>query len=86
MPLLAVLLGDGRRWAAAATAAVFTARTLWLVPHAGERDLHLPWWQQPAASPYPLLVLALLAGAALARRPPRQAAPSARISSASTIR
>lgn len=86
VPLLAVLLGDGRRWAAAATAAVFTARTLWLVPHAGDRDLHLPWWQQPAASPYPLLVLVLLAGAAAARRPGRQAAPSARISSASTIR
>ncbi|WP_399552811.1 glycosyltransferase 87 family protein [Streptomyces sp. WELS2] len=86
VPLIAVLLGDGRRWAAAATAAVFTARTLWLVPHAGDRDLHLPWWQQPAASPYPLLVLVLLAWAAAARRPARQAAPSARISSASTIR
>ncbi|MFF5473088.1 glycosyltransferase 87 family protein [Streptomyces achromogenes] len=86
VPLLAVLLGDGRRRAAAVTAAVFTARTLWLVPHAGDRDLHLPWWQQPAASPYPLLVLVLLVWAAAARRPGRQAAPSARISSASTIR
>nr|WP_318206059.1 glycosyltransferase 87 family protein [Streptomyces sp. SCL15-4] len=86
VPLLAVLLGDGHRRAAAVTAAVFTARTLWLVPHAGDRDLHLPWWQQPAASPYPLLALVLLAWAAAARRRPRQAAPSARISSASTIR
>ncbi|MFH9676558.1 glycosyltransferase 87 family protein [Streptomyces sp. NPDC017405] len=85
VPLLAVLLGDGRRWTAAGTAAVFTARTLWLVPHAGDRDLHLPWWQQPLASPYPLLALVLLAGAAV-RRPERQAAPSARISSASTMR
>ncbi|WP_250399739.1 glycosyltransferase 87 family protein [Streptomyces cellostaticus] len=83
VPLLAVLLADGRPRLAAATAAVFTARTLWLVPHQGDGDLRLPWWQQPLASPYPLLGLALLAGAALTAAQP---VPSARISSASTIR
>ncbi|MFG2354329.1 glycosyltransferase 87 family protein [Streptomyces sp. NPDC048521] len=89
VPLLVVLLADGRVLAAALTAAAFTARTLWLLPHAGDRDLHVPWWQQPLAAPYPLLGLALLAWAAVRRRPVRQpvpSAPSARISSASTIR
>ncbi|MER7184889.1 glycosyltransferase 87 family protein, partial [Streptomyces hyaluromycini] len=60
VPLLAVLLAEGRMLLAATTALVFTARTMWLVPHEGDRDLHLPWWQQPLASPYPLLGLALL--------------------------
>ncbi|HEX5566403.1 MAG TPA: glycosyltransferase 87 family protein [Streptomyces sp.] len=60
-----------RRWPVYAVAAVFTARTLWLVPHAGDLDLHLPWWQQPLASPYPLPVLALLAYAAWHLRRPR---------------
>ncbi|MFG3294605.1 glycosyltransferase 87 family protein [Streptomyces sp. NPDC048179] len=92
VPLLAVLLAAGRPYLALTTAALFTARTMWLLPHAGDRDLHFPWWQQPLASPYPLLGLALLAGAALAlRRHGRTlrdggAQPSARISSASMIR
>ncbi|MFJ3773818.1 glycosyltransferase 87 family protein [Streptomyces sp. NPDC090075] len=92
VPLLAVLLAAGRPYLAVTTAALFTARTMWLLPHAGDRDLHFPWWQQPLASPYPLLGLALLAGAALAlRRHGRTlrdggAQPSARISSASMIR
>ncbi|MFJ3800261.1 glycosyltransferase 87 family protein [Streptomyces sp. NPDC090088] len=92
VPLLAVLLAAGRPYLAVTTAALFTARTMWLLPHAGDRDLHFPWWQQPLASPYPLLGLALLAGAALAlRRHGRAlrdggAQPSARISSASMIR
>jgi len=60
VPLIAVLLADGRPRLAAATALVFTARTLWLVPHEGPLDLHLPWWQQPLASPYPLVGLAVL--------------------------
>ncbi|GEK00252.1 hypothetical protein TNCT1_25280 [Streptomyces sp. 1-11] len=83
VPLLAVLLADGRALVAGVTAAVFTARTLWLVPHQGDDDLRLSWWQQPLASPYPLLGLALLAGAAFTAAQP---VPSARISSASTIR
>ncbi|MER5787909.1 glycosyltransferase 87 family protein [Streptomyces sp. NPDC001980] len=100
VPLLAVLLAEGRTLLAATTALVFTARTMWLVPHAGDRDLHLPWWQQACASPYPLLGLALLAGAAVAlrrrsgtlpeRRPgaalPDGSQPSASSSSASMIR
>ncbi|MEV5845934.1 glycosyltransferase 87 family protein [Streptomyces sp. NPDC051985] len=92
VPLLAVLLAAGRPYLALTTAVLFTARTMWLLPHAGDRDLHFPWWQQPLASPYPLLGLALLAGAALAlRRHGRTlrdggAQPSARISSASMIR
>lgn len=61
VPLLAVLIAEGRHRTAAAVAAVFLARTLWLVPHQGALDLRLPWWQQALASPYPLLGLALLA-------------------------
>ncbi|MFI5686695.1 glycosyltransferase 87 family protein [Streptomyces sp. NPDC051636] len=61
VPLIAVLLAEGRIRLAAVTAAVFTARTMWLVPHEGDLDLRLPWWQQPSAAPYPLLGLALLA-------------------------
>lgn len=78
VPLIAVLLAEGRSRLAAATALLFTARTIWLLPHEGARDLQLPWWQQPLASPYALC--ALLGLALLARY------PSARISSASTIR
>lgn len=50
-------------------AAVFFGRSMWLVPHQGDRDLHLRWWEQPLAAPYPLLGLALLAGTALSTRP-----------------
>ncbi|MFF4400425.1 glycosyltransferase 87 family protein [Streptomyces sp. NPDC001480] len=60
VPLIAVLLAEGRARLAAMTTAVFTVRTMWLVPHQGSLDLRLPWWQQPAAAPYPLLGLALL--------------------------
>ncbi|MFJ9415617.1 glycosyltransferase 87 family protein [Streptomyces sp. NPDC101227] len=65
VPLLALLAAHARDvlWRRALLAAItlaFTARTLWIVPHAGDLDLHLPWWQQPLASPYPLLGLALL--------------------------
>ncbi|MEU2771452.1 glycosyltransferase 87 family protein [Streptomyces sp. NPDC007162] len=100
VPLLAVLLAAGRPRLALAAGAVFTARTMWLLPHEGDLDLRLPWWQQPLAAPYPLLGLALLAGAALAlRRAPRRsgqgrrgrdlpgrAQPSVSSSSASMIR
>ncbi|MGA4841174.1 glycosyltransferase 87 family protein [Streptomyces sp. G45] len=60
VPLLVVLGAQGRVRLAVATATVFTARTLWLIPHEGPLDLHLPWWQHPLASPYPLLALLLL--------------------------
>ncbi|MFF1451872.1 glycosyltransferase 87 family protein [Streptomyces sp. NPDC058274] len=71
VPLLAVLLAQGRTAVAALTAVVFTARTLWLVPHQGDLDLRLPWWQQVLASPYVLLVLALTVAAWVpARRAP----------------
>lgn len=59
VPLLAVLLAEGRMRTAATVAVVFLARTLWLVPHEGDLDLRLPWWQQVPASPYPLLALTL---------------------------
>ncbi|MEU6809043.1 glycosyltransferase 87 family protein [Streptomyces sp. NPDC046831] len=89
VPLIAVLLAAGHRRWAALTALVFTARTMWMIPHDGDLDLRVPWWQQPLAAPYTLLGLALLAVAArrlrpAAGRPPGQL--SARISSASTIR
>ncbi|WP_050515486.1 glycosyltransferase 87 family protein [Streptomyces rimosus] len=69
VPLL-VALGahtHGVRWRRvliAAVALAFTARTMWVVPHQGDLDLKLPWWQQPLAAPYPLLGLALLAAVA----------------------
>ncbi|MGK5631249.1 glycosyltransferase 87 family protein [Streptomyces sp. URMC 123] len=68
VPLLVLLAVRGHRWPALLVALVFTARTLWLVPHEGPRDLALPWWQQPLAAPYPLLALALLALVAAGRR------------------
>ncbi|WP_432076117.1 glycosyltransferase 87 family protein [Streptomyces wuyuanensis] len=68
VPLLAVLIAEGRRGTAALMAVVFLARTMWLVPHAGDLDLRLQWWQQPLASPYALLGLAVLAIAALRAR------------------
>lgn len=90
VPLIAVLAADGRGRTAALVAAVFTARTLWLVPHQGALDLQLPWWQQPLASPYALLVLVLLpqlsASASASSPPSALPALSASNSSASTIR
>ncbi|WNM36013.1 glycosyltransferase 87 family protein [Streptomyces sp. Li-HN-5-11] len=79
VPLIAVLLAEGRRTWAGVAAVVFTARTLWLVRH-GEMDLRLPWWQQPLASPYALLGLALLASALLSR-PDVRAVDDPRLSS-----
>nr|WP_240634730.1 glycosyltransferase 87 family protein [Streptomyces dengpaensis] len=76
VPLIAVLYAERRLRLAAAVTALFTARTLWLIPHQGDLDLQLPWWQQPLASPYPLLGLWLLA----------QLSVSASSSSASMIR
>jgi alpha-1,2-mannosyltransferase len=64
VPLLLVALREARPYALLALAAVFTARSFWLVPKQGNGDLRLTWWQQPFASPYPLTALALLAVAA----------------------
>ncbi|MBM4794097.1 DUF2029 domain-containing protein [Streptomyces sioyaensis] len=66
VPLLITLAAHTRRipWRRALLAAatlVFAARTMWITPHTGDLDLHLPWWQQPFAAPYPVLGLALLA-------------------------
>ncbi|RAJ81593.1 alpha-1,2-mannosyltransferase [Streptomyces sp. PsTaAH-137] len=77
VPLLALLWARGQRRTAVAVAVVFTARTMWLLPHQGDLDLALPWWQQPLAAPYPLLGLVLIAA---------WGQLSARSSSASTIR
>ncbi|MFI0241573.1 glycosyltransferase 87 family protein [Streptomyces sp. NPDC016845] len=79
VPLLALLWSGGHRRTTVAVAFLFTARSMWLLPHQGGLDLHLPWWQQPLAAPYPVLGVGLLLAAGL-----RQ--PSARSSSASTIR
>lgn len=62
VPLLALLARH--RAALAAVAVLFTARSMWLLPHSGDLDLRLPWWQQPLAAPYPLLGLAVLAAVA----------------------
>ncbi|MFI7103357.1 glycosyltransferase 87 family protein [Streptomyces sp. NPDC050161] len=66
VPLIVALAAHTRgiRWRRALLVAVtlaFTVRTLWIVPHTGDLDLHFSWWQQPLTSPYPLLGLALLA-------------------------
>ncbi|MEV7284505.1 glycosyltransferase 87 family protein [Streptomyces sp. NPDC093252] len=79
VPLLVVALAEGRRGGAVLLGVVFTGRTMWLVPHRGELDLRLPWWQQAAASPYALLVLGLIAYGVVVQL-------SARRSSASMIR
>ena len=66
VPLLAALAARTRRrpWRRALLAAVtlaFAARTMWIIPHTGDLDLHFAWWQQPFAAPYPVLGLVLLA-------------------------
>ncbi|MGX1760014.1 glycosyltransferase 87 family protein [Streptomyces lydicus] len=75
VPLLVALAARTRRspWRRALLAAVtlaFAARTMWILPHTGDLDLHFAWWQQPFAAPYPLLGLALLAAVALWTRKP----------------
>ncbi|WP_407550490.1 glycosyltransferase 87 family protein [Streptomyces sp. Pv4-95] len=65
VPLLAMLAAHtrGMPWRRVLLAVVtlaFTARTMWVVPHAGDVDLYFPWWQQLLAAPYPLLGLAFL--------------------------
>lgn len=79
VPLLALLWAGGHRRTAVGVGVLFTGRSMWLLPHQGDLDLHLSWWQQPLAAPYPLLAVGLLLAAGL-----RQ--PSASSSSASTIR
>ncbi|MET9515423.1 glycosyltransferase 87 family protein [Streptomyces sp. NPDC002994] len=76
VPLIAVLVAERRVRMAWAVGLLFMARSMWIVPHDGPQDLHIPWWQQPFASPYPLLTLALLVYAARrpALAPPAQAA------------
>ncbi|MFE4870201.1 glycosyltransferase 87 family protein [Streptomyces sp. NPDC056682] len=83
VPLIALLAAEGHARTAAALAVAFTARTLWLVPHAGDLDLQLPLWQQPLASPYALMGLAVVGWVAAGER---TAQLSARSSSASMIR
>ncbi|MEU8892117.1 glycosyltransferase 87 family protein [Streptomyces sp. NPDC048442] len=60
VPLLALLLAERRFRTAAAVAFLFTCRSFWAVPHQGDLDVQLPWWQQPGLSPYPMAGLALL--------------------------
>ncbi|WUW19030.1 glycosyltransferase 87 family protein [Streptomyces sp. NBC_01465] len=60
VPLIAVLVGSGRVRVAWVMAGVFAARTMWVVPHQGDLDLQLPWWQQVLAAPYPLVGLVLV--------------------------
>ncbi|HET6859092.1 MAG TPA: glycosyltransferase 87 family protein [Streptomyces sp.] len=60
VPLIAVLIAEGRSRIAVAVGALFLARTLWLVPHQGDLDLRLAWWQQALASPYALVAVGFL--------------------------
>jgi alpha-1,2-mannosyltransferase len=90
VPLIALLAAEARRapwrWAAVAAVTVaFTARTMWLVHRPGGYVLHLPWWRQPLASPYPLLGLAFLAVTAVRARPGYTSSSASR-ESASTMR
>lgn len=77
VPLLILLAADAPRWVLRVTAVVFLARSLWLVPKAGDLDLHLAWWLQPFASPYPVLGLLLLAAVAVRFRPSSPGAAAA---------
>ncbi|MHC5262972.1 glycosyltransferase 87 family protein [Streptomyces sp. UC4497] len=77
VPLIAVVWAEGWRRTAWALAALFTARTMWLLPHHGNLDLHLAWWQQPLASPYPLVGVALLGCAVAGAHRTSQPAPGA---------
>ncbi|WP_347404584.1 glycosyltransferase 87 family protein [Streptomyces sp. MST-110588] len=83
VPLLVTLGAYTRRvrWRRAllvAVAVAFTARSMWILPHLGFRALHLPWWQQPLASPYVVLGPAVLAAVAwwTWRRPVRTVRPA----------
>ncbi|MFC4494518.1 glycosyltransferase 87 family protein [Streptomyces ovatisporus] len=83
VPLLVLMAAEpAGRGAAVAVYAVFTARTLWLVPKHGTLDLRLPWWAQPLASPYPLLTVVLLAGVAARCYSASGAAPPPEVSGA----
>ncbi|MGW6741848.1 glycosyltransferase 87 family protein [Streptomyces sp. NPDC055025] len=92
VPLLAVLIAERRFRTAAAVGVVWTARSFWAVPHEGELDLRLAWWQQPVASPYALCALGLLAfagwrtgtGAGMARAATGPALPTPRAESVRT--
>ncbi|GAA1900614.1 glycosyltransferase 87 family protein [Streptantibioticus ferralitis] len=73
VPLVALLAAEARRvrwrWAVlGAVVVAFTARTMWIVHQPGLFVLHLSWWRQPFASPYPLMGLAFLAVAAVRTR------------------
>ena len=66
VPLIVVLAAETRRvrwrrWVLAAVVVAFSARTMWIVHRPGTAALHLPWWAQPFASPYPLMGLVFLA-------------------------
>jgi alpha-1,2-mannosyltransferase len=60
LPLLALLVGERHFRTAAVLAVLFTCRSFWAIPHQGDLDVQLPWWQQPGLSPYPIAGLALL--------------------------
>ncbi|WP_245687649.1 glycosyltransferase 87 family protein [Streptacidiphilus griseoplanus] len=68
-----------RRWRtiAAATAFGFCCYGMWLVPHKGPRDQHLPDWQLAPAAVYSLLGIAVLGVAALRIRNRRAAGGTA---------
>ncbi|MFI5806469.1 glycosyltransferase 87 family protein [Streptomyces sp. NPDC051561] len=60
VPLLALLCAERRFRTAAFLALLFTCRSFWAIPHKGDLDVQLPWWQQPGLSPYPLAGLVVL--------------------------
>ncbi|MCB5180311.1 glycosyltransferase 87 family protein [Streptomyces sp. SMC 277] len=70
VPVIAVLVASGYQRTALAVTVVFASRSLWLVPHQGDMDLHMAWWQQPLASPYAVVTLVLFAAAAWQLRTP----------------
>ncbi len=72
VPLLALLLAEGRYRLAGVLAVVFTARSFWVFPHQGDTDIAYGLWAQPALSPYPLLGLVLLGWLARRHRPRRR--------------
>ena len=78
---------DRRRWhgTAVATVVAFCSFSMWVVPHKGYSNLHIPYPLQPFASLYPLLGLAFLAlaGERLRRLRRRRRSAAARARSVS---
>ncbi|WP_433546970.1 glycosyltransferase 87 family protein [Streptomyces sp. CA-294286] len=76
VPLIALLCAERRHRAAAVLVVLFTCRSFWALPHQGDLDVQLPWWQQPGLSPYAMASLVLLGWLAWRLRDGRPQGPT----------